>query len=145
MAQTEHSFCTIIFFDHLQEKQQKSRHQHQYASQLDEYKMTKTFSIIIAVYIVCSTPLLLKFFSLAYYTKLEEVCENKWIIKTFDLVTDCTAHLNSAINPFIYAYRIKAVRSVFKRFSRKNTVSTNKETAGDDPQPMNRLESPICA
>lgn len=93
-----------------------------------EIRIAKTFALIIGTLIVCWTPLTI-LFMIVYSTKDRHFFyDNAWLYAFFNF--SFTAPLvNSAINPFIYAYRIKDVReslkNMFKCTSRNDANDMN--------------------
>lgn len=72
-----------------------------------EEKAAKTLSMVVGSFIICWFPMTMSFFVFAIKrdrTFTEEILDVFIIL----------AHFNSALDPLIYAYRIKDVRKVLK-------------------------------
>lgn len=90
--------------------------------------MAQTFALIIAALIMCWTPQLTIYFVVGH-TKDEDFFQRTSFLRAFHVFAILTAQLNSAINPFIYAYRIKEVRDQIKETlglkKKESRVSSN--------------------
>lgn len=74
-----------------------------------EVRMAHTFALIIGSYILFWTPVTVNFLIVAL-TENGNFFQSHWILQLYFNLSVCAAHFNSALNPFIYAYRIKDVR-----------------------------------
>lgn len=76
-----------------------------------EAKTAKTLSLIVLSFIICWLPMTISFFLFSALRDREFSEE----ILSFAIIL---SHCNSAIDPIIYAYRIKDVREALKNFLR---------------------------
>jgi 7 transmembrane receptor (rhodopsin family) len=79
---------------------------------LAETRLAITFELIVASYIICWTPLVAVFAISSIYPEMDNSNRSFHVFKTF---ASWLTHFNSAINPFIYAYRIQTVSDVMKK------------------------------
>lgn len=75
--------------------------------------MATTFGMIVGSYIVCLSPIIAVFTTI-WITENPDYFEQNQSLKTFKVFASWSTHVNPAINPFIYAYRIKKVRDTMK-------------------------------
>lgn len=83
----------------------------------NEVRVTQTMLYIIGTFMICWIPLGVNFVCqlLSYQsTSSEYNTEEGQRSHLIDFLTYCAIHLNSAIDPLIYAYRIKSVRNAIK-------------------------------
>lgn len=97
----------------------------------NEIRMAVTYSFIVGSYIVCWAPLV-GIFTFIFWTGNINHFQGTWNMQAIQYFTLCTSHFNPAINPFIYAYRIRDVRDTMKRFLRIKT--SNEPSAVDDDE-----------
>lgn len=83
--------------------------------------MAKTFAMIIGGYIICWAPITIMFIVMTITENLQ-FFQNNWILGFFQMFTICIAHFSPAVNPFIYAYRIKDVRDTVKQVFFRKTL-----------------------
>lgn len=81
-----------------------------------QIKCVKTFALIIGVYIICWTPTAITFLIVGY-TENTEIFNGSWILRIVYILSMSASHLNSAINPFIYAYRCKEIKDSIKELA----------------------------
>lgn len=121
-----------INFETLQRKTLRKNPNHSTKkAKLSELQMAVTFSLIIANYIVCSLPLVVVFIVVSWPQN-----ENYFLDRKRAPIRYCAvffAHFHSAINPFIYAYRIKTVRDTLKTVLRikKSAASSTEMNAAE--------------
>lgn len=90
-----------------------------------EKRLTITHSWIIGSFIVCWTPFVVVFVIICITGDTHFFEQELLPVK---LVAMVSANLNSAINPFIYAYRVREVRDTMKRVlmvERKKSSESN--------------------
>lgn len=80
-------------------------------------KSAKTFAIALLTYIICWAPTTVTFFYCL--NRMEEVNSEFSELKNFVYLILVTKYYYSALNPFIYACRIKDICDSFKRIFRK--------------------------
>lgn len=83
-----------------------------------EEKAAKTLSLIVVSFIVCWLPMTISFFVFGFKKDrgfTEEILD----------VCIILSHFNSAIDPLIYAYRIKDIRETVKSFLRCERLVEN--------------------
>lgn len=103
-------------------------------------KAAKTISLVVVSFIVCWLPVTIVYFLIA----LEG---NRNIYRGVLTLTIILSHFNSAIDPIIYAYRIKEVRKVLKniivlRHFRSSPDTTLKSgDTGNDTKSVHEVES----
>lgn len=79
-----------------------------------QLRITKTFGMIVGGHIVCWLPVQVAFFAIAF-TGDAEYFTQVWYMEMMFFAAISGAHINSATNPFIYAYRIKGIRDAIKK------------------------------
>lgn len=92
-----------------------------------EVRMAYTFALVIGTFIICWTPVTINFLVVAI-TKNRQYFQDHGLLNFFHVFSVCATHFNSAIDPIIYAYRIKDVRDTMKNLFRGNQdddISTN--------------------
>lgn len=78
-----------------------------------EIKIAKTFTWVIVIYFICYTPLNINLIIVDVTKNVKFFQENEYL-RAFHVFSICIAHVNSAINVFIYAYKIKDIRNRMK-------------------------------
>lgn len=82
-----------------------------------EIRAAKTMLLVIGSFIICWIPLFINYL-VKLTSKGDQVShtvEEKSNYKFIEFFCYCAVHYNSAIDPIIYAYRIKDVQSAIKR------------------------------
>lgn len=80
-----------------------------------EIRVANTFALIIGSFIISWTPLTVNFLVVAV-TRNRQFFQDNGPLRIFHIFSICAAHFNSAIDPIIYAYRIKDIRETLKKF-----------------------------
>jgi hypothetical protein len=75
--------------------------------------MAITFGLIVGSYILCLSPIIAVFTTI-WITGNPDFFEQNLAYKSIKVFASWSTHVNPAINPFIYAYRIKKVRDTMK-------------------------------
>jgi adenosine receptor A2a len=95
-------------------------------------RITKTFAIIFGVVIVCWTPIQVSYLIVGLSKDPDFL--NHWAMRVFYVFSILLTHFTSAINPFVYAYRIRNVRTVMKKALRIKVEPTpSVESSIGDP------------
>lgn len=94
----------------------------------------KTILLVVVSFMICWLPMTIGYFIIA-------VQENRDFHRKALSITVIITHLNSAIDPIIYAYRIKDVRNTLKKIfglknSSENTIKTTLGTGNDSGSPV---------
>lgn len=79
-----------------------------------EIKVAKTFALIIGTSIICWVPITIFNFAIAI-TNDRNFFGDEQMLHAYDALAISAAHFNSAINPIIYAYRMRDVRITVKK------------------------------
>lgn len=80
----------------------------------NEVRVAKTFALIIGSFIIFWTPLTIMG-TIVAFKRDSHYFDNDESARIWFMFAACAAHFNSAIDPVIYAYRIKDVRVIIKR------------------------------
>lgn len=78
-----------------------------------EIKIAQTFALVVGTYVICWAPMTINFFIVAFKGD-PELFQKDPILQFYNKISMCAAHFSSAVNPFIYAYRVKDIRDTFK-------------------------------
>jgi hypothetical protein len=116
----------IKVFFHFQRTKKSNREVSSCISRETEARMAKTFALIIGALMLCWAPQLTIYFVVGH-TKDDKYFQKTTLLRLFHVIAILTAQVNSAINPFIYAYRIKAVRDAIKE-----TIGIKQQSTRDD-------------
>lgn len=92
----------------------------------NEIRVAKTFALIIGTFILFWTPLTIVGVVVAY-KRDSHYFDNDESARIWFMFSASAAHLNSAIDPVIYAYRIKEVRVLVQRTFRCDRWSVGNE------------------
>lgn len=84
-----------------------------------EIKIAKTFVWVIGAFIVCYAPLNINFLVVAV-TRNGKFFQTNNLLRVYHVFSICIAHFNSAVNPFIYAYKVKHMRDKMKEILKCN-------------------------
>jgi 7 transmembrane receptor (rhodopsin family) len=76
-------------------------------------RIAKTFGIIFGAFIICWTPVQVIYFIVAYTEDAHYF--SHWLLSALHMFSIILTHFNSAINPFIYAFRIESINEVCKK------------------------------
>lgn len=82
-----------------------------------EIRVAKTSALIIGTFILCWTPITVLDMIIAYTRDLT-IFDGNAVSRNCFMFSVCAAHFNSAIDPIIYAYRIKDVRVTIRNILR---------------------------
>lgn len=83
----------------------------------EEIKVAKTISIVVGSFLFCWFPITINLLGISISRDRNFFYDS--IGRNFNLCTICCTHLNSAIDPIIYAFRMKEVRKAVKNLIRK--------------------------
>jgi 7 transmembrane receptor (rhodopsin family) len=78
-----------------------------------DIRFTNTIAMTVGAFILCWGPFLFALLVVSYTEDIFFFYKSEFRL-TFYVFAICFAHLNSAVNPFIYAYRMKNVREKMK-------------------------------
>lgn len=99
-----------------------------------DIKIAKTFAIIYGDYVIFWTPGQVVVSVISYMKNSEQFTQTQLVHANFAAL--CLIHLNSALNPLIYAYRIKSVRETIKRIF-ESSKSADCSTQTSKPNQIN--------
>lgn len=102
-------------------------------SRTTEIRLAKTCGWIIGTYIVCWVCMTINYFVVGI-TEDDEYFLQSIPLFIFYVLAIWAAHVNSAINPFIYAYKIKDVRDALKELRTRiiSSVRALSATSGNE-------------
>lgn len=90
----------------------------------EERKMTKTMSYVIGSFLLCWMPITLYFLAIALTeNRLILISLNDTFAYVLHVVSILATHMNSAIDPIIYAYQMKQVRSGIKKIFKLESLT----------------------
>lgn len=80
--------------------------------------------MIVGVFIANWTPITIIFFVVGF-SENDRIIQENGFLQKFYVLSMFIAHLNSVLNPIIYAYRIKDIRENLKKIFKCNKNSSN--------------------
>lgn len=78
-----------------------------------EVRIAHTFAWVVGAYVICYGPVTINLLLLVLTQDLQFFGRH-WLMQDYYMMAVCLSNFNSAINPFIYAYRVKDVRDTLK-------------------------------
>lgn len=123
-------------------KEEKRKHN----SIIKDFKATKTLAVVIGTFTICWCPFFLLFTILQYNPMFLISLPYPWNYIVISVFFSILPNLNSACNPFIYAYFNNDFRRAFRKIvtrSMSEPMTTQHEHSGDSPAPSARRRSSV--